>query len=425
MTSEIGYSPSEKVRTYAGALVGFMFDGTDFLIISYVLLPLVLYFHTNIATISFTVTLVNIGSVIGGILFGWMADSLGRRNMLIFTVLVYGSFTVLTGFVDSIWQLWLLRFLTGLGLGGEWGIGSSMVNEAWSEKARGTAGGLLQSMFFAGQLIGIFVAGYSLAQYGTMTGWRIAFVISGAISLLLLLLRFLMPESKVWLGYRERKAKGELPPGYDTRQSFVQIFSKDVRRWTFFGTLMASAYLFFSSSFIVFSTALFLAAKVPPLAITTMIVFGAVAGMAGQILNGFLADRVGRKAGAVLFGIIGILTTATFYYTVVQRASFVSIFAYPLFYASVAQYFAQGFNGNWPTWLGELFPTKMRSTASNFLFMVGRILGSGLAAIFVPLSVGFGGLGVAMAVGAMIGAVVMTLAALGLKETKGTKITPL
>src|SRR5512147_682753 len=90
------------------------------------------------------------GWAVGGILFGILADRFGRTRTLVFTILIYAAFTGLAALSSDWWHLAIYRFLTALGIGGEWAAGAALVAEVWPENQRSRAAGLLQSAWAAG-----------------------------------------------------------------------------------------------------------------------------------------------------------------------------------------------------------------------------------------------------------------------------------
>jgi SHS family lactate transporter-like MFS transporter len=423
---DINYSPSERLRVFIGVLLGYMFDGWDLLVISFTLFAIAQTFNVPTTTISPAVTLSLIGSVIGGIFFGWMADKVGRRKTLMITIIVFGITTFFTALAQSVFELMILRFIAGLGVGGEWGIGYSMLNEAWPSKTRGISGGILQSMFVVGSLAASATSGLALSTFGLSEGWRISFIIAGLASLFSIYVRFGMPESKVWLQLQELKSKGMLPKGYQLRNPLREIFSRDVRKYTLFGSVMASAYLFFAYSFLTYIPTYFgTVLKIPITTYTIMIVIAQLFGIMGYIINGWLSDILGRKKTAIIYGLITFISIISFYIALLLNTFFTSIVNFPLFYAYIAVYFSAGFIGNFGVWMGELFPTKMRATGENFAYMIGRGIGAGLAPPVIPIFASSVGLGMGMVIGMAIGAIVQFIAIFGLKESKGTIIKPL
>ncbi|MEM3684761.1 MAG: MFS transporter [Conexivisphaerales archaeon] len=438
--AEVLYTKPEKIRTLIGVFLGYLFDGYDLQLLSYLIPSISISFAVQPFVIASSITITLIGSVIGGLLFGWIADILGRRRTLLLTIFVFGLFTLLTGFADNIFQFFLLRFFSGLGIGGEWGIGFSLLNEAWSERTRGAWGGVLQSMFQYGILGAATTAGFFIAGYGTALGWRYSFIFAGLVSLLLLSVRFIIPESKVWLMYAEKRRAGELPAGYDVRAPIIQIFSRKNIRWTLLTSFYSAFALFGGYSMIVFMPTYLggppscqSCLHIPIATYTFMIILAVIAGTPGYWLDGFLADKFGRKRVAQLF-IAGLLVTlvAFFYQAVsitsaeVSHMSIQSIPTFPIFYILIAFNFFNGYFAHMGVWYGELFPTKIRATSTNFAYIVaGRGLGAGLAPILIPILSGIAGYGWAMAVGAISASAVALIISTAIKETKGTVITPL
>ncbi len=116
-----------------------------------------------------------IGWAVGGVLFGVLADRFGRTKTLIFTILIYAVFTGLAALSATWWQLALYRFLTAVGIGGEWAAGAALVAEVWPEEKRAQAAGILQSAWAVGFFIAALV---NFLMRGS--GWRPVFVVGVA-----------------------------------------------------------------------------------------------------------------------------------------------------------------------------------------------------------------------------------------------------
>src|SRR3989442_6654600 len=119
-----------------------------------------------------------VGWAIGGVLFGVLADYVGRTKTLIATILIYAVFTGMAALSQDWWHLAIYRFLTALGIGGEWAAGASLVAEVWPEEKRAKAAGILQSAwaagFFLAALFNLLLRGY---------GWRVLFGVGGGPAL--------------------------------------------------------------------------------------------------------------------------------------------------------------------------------------------------------------------------------------------------
>ena len=142
-----------------------------------------------------------VGAVLGALLFGWLADRLGRKRLFSVTVLVYMVATVATGFAWDVWSFALFRFLTGAGIGGEYAAINSAIQELIPARRRGTTDLAINGTFWAGAAIGSVVALVVLhpAVVNPEIGWRAGFVVGGALSLVVLVLRRWVPESPRWL----------------------------------------------------------------------------------------------------------------------------------------------------------------------------------------------------------------------------------
>jgi len=424
----VTYSNKEKTIVYISVLLGFMFDGYDLLITSFVLSPTATYFHVGIKVIAYALTLVLIASVIGGIFFGWLADKIGRRDTLFITIITYGVMTILSGASRSVSEFYLWRFLTGLGVGGEWGIGFSLLNEAYSEKTRGKAGGFLASMYVFGSLAGVITSDYTLTTFGPALGWRYAYYIAGTAALILAIIRFFMPESKIWLQYMKLKREGKLPPGYKERDPLISIFSRKYIRYTIFGSLLVIGDFLFTYSFLSFMPTYFGAVyKIPVPTYSLMIILAELVGIAGYIICGFITDIIGRRWTAIFYGLLAFPAIIWFWYEAVIKPPFTGILSFPVEFAYMMIYFTAGFIAQYGVWIGEHYPTRMRATGSNFTYMLGRGIGAASAPILVPILLttpyAIGNLGAAISIGMITGAIIQFIAIFGLKETKGTIIT--
>ena len=167
-----------------------------------------------------------IGWAIGGVLFGVVADNFGRTKVLVFTILIYAVFTGMAALSRTWWELALFRFLTALGIGGEWAAGASLVAEVFPEEKRAQAAGLLQSAWAAGFLVAAIIA-MLLRDHG----WRPVFVVGIAPAVVALLVRLWVKEPERWIKARaeERQSGGR------GRQRLAELFAPGLVRSTMVG----------------------------------------------------------------------------------------------------------------------------------------------------------------------------------------------
>src|SRR5437899_4554565 len=144
------------------------------------------------------VTLV--GGATGGIIAGVLADYIGRKRVLMLSILWYALFTGLTALATSYASFMILRFLTGLGLGAEWGPGTAILGESWPPRSRGRAASVLQSAFAMGLVLASLVWLY-VAPFGP-SAWRAMFLIGVPPALSVLWIRRVVGESDLWVAAR-------------------------------------------------------------------------------------------------------------------------------------------------------------------------------------------------------------------------------
>ena len=137
-------------RALIAAALGWMLDAMDVLLYSFVLDEVRREFGIDDRLSGVLLALPLAASAIGGILFGWLADRIGRTRALNASILVYAVATAGCGLATNVWQLAIARLVLGLGMGGEWATGAALVAETWPAEHRGKAMGLMQSAWAIG-----------------------------------------------------------------------------------------------------------------------------------------------------------------------------------------------------------------------------------------------------------------------------------
>src|SRR5437762_10573400 len=149
-------SSAERKTLIAGGL-GWMLDAMDVMLYSLVLTYLIRDFSMSKGTAGFLNSLTLIASAIGGFLFGFLADRIGRTRALMASILVYSISSAACAFTHTIPQLAFFRFVLGLGMGGEWTTAAALIAETWRPEHRGKALGLMQSAYALGEAIAALV----------------------------------------------------------------------------------------------------------------------------------------------------------------------------------------------------------------------------------------------------------------------------
>src|SRR5215831_8551469 len=315
------------------------------------------------SSVVFSVMLI--GWALGGIVFGIVADYIGRTKALTLTILIYSVFTGLSAMSHTWWQLGLYRFVTGLGLGGEWAAGAALVAEIWPDHLRAKAGALLQSAaalgFFLAAVLNLYVGIYS---------WRYVFLIGAVPAILVMIVRMLVKEPDVWVKAQKKRDQFTLK----------QLFGPKLRR----DTLVASSLAFVvllglwgATAWIPAAigeiakpewtslTGAALARKLVQLASYGIMLLNA-GSLFGYLFFGPLADRVGRKKTFLLY-FLGALIAFPVTFSLTQGVTQLFVLL------PIVGFFTLGVTSGFPIYLPELFPTEVRTTGVGFCYNLGRI----------------------------------------------------
>src|SRR5262245_24946688 len=189
-------------RILALTWAGWLFDFYDLILYTFLLGPISAELHFGRETHAILLGASLGATAVGGMAFGYLADHHGRKAVLQWSILTYSAGTVLCGFASGLTSLLLARFLTGLGVGGEWAIGHALLGEAVPPRLRGRFGALLQT----GAPCGVALAAVVGSFVAPAIGWRATFVLSGLPALLVTVPRRALPESDLWRAGRAAPA---------------------------------------------------------------------------------------------------------------------------------------------------------------------------------------------------------------------------
>jgi len=363
-------TPDQR-RAFLAAYLGWMLDGFDFFILTFLLADIQRTFSVTNALAGALGTVTLIFRVVGGIGAGAAADRWGRKRPLIFSILWYSTLAFLSGFSTSYRMLFALRALFGIGMGGVWAAGVPLTIEHWPAHLRGTASGLLQGGYSVGIILSalVYQVGYPIvSRYGDL-GWRTMLWIGALPALLVVWIVRRVPESPIWL---ERQA---IMRNQGERATFplARLFAPGLRTTVLQTSLLMGAFLFSNQS-ITFWYARFLATiHKEPLPFLLALNAG---GIAGAALWGRVSEtRLGRRGALSLAMAIGIAATPLYLFAATGIALWLG--------ALIVGVFAAGCLGIMPGYLSERFPTEARAVGAGFAYHVGAGLGA-----FTPYMVG-------------------------------------
>src|SRR5438034_3442053 len=191
---DVGRGRADQRNALLAGFLGWTLDAFDFFLLAFVLVPIGQEFRVTTAAVAAAFGASLVTRWLGALVFGLLADHFGRRLPLILNIFYYSLIEVLSGLAPSYTVFVILRLLYGIGMGGEWGVGASLVMESVPAKWRGVLSGLLQEGYAFGNLLAA-VAYFTVFPHW---GWRALFIIGGLPALLTLFIRAKVKESEVW-----------------------------------------------------------------------------------------------------------------------------------------------------------------------------------------------------------------------------------
>ena len=409
MTFWADASPAARKALIAASL-GWLLDAFDVMLYALILTAVVKDLGLSLATGGQLASLTLAASALGGLVFGVVADKLGRTRALSLSILLYSVFTFACGLAQNVWQLAIFRFLLGLGMGGEWASGATLVSETWPEKHRGKALGLMQSCWAIGYGAAAIVVALVLPTYG----WRAVFFVGIIPALFTLWIRRNLEEPEMWRASRQVVTpRPEMAP----RQELSSRLGAPLGLVVLL-TLMNAATMFAwwgLNLWVPSYLSLPVAQGGIGLSTTTMSMFVVAmqVGMwLGYVTFGFISDTFGRKPTYVTY----LVLAAALVWAYGSTREPMSLLVLGPFVA----FFGTGYFSGFGAVASEIFPTSIRATALGVTYNTGRLL-SAVAPFFVGTMVQSRGYGAAFTT-TSIAFLCAAALWLGIPETKGTKM---
>ena len=365
---------SAQRRTLLAAALGWMLDAFDAMLYALVLAYVMRDLGMSKGTAGLLNSLTLLASGIGGVLFGFIADRIGRKRALMASILTYSICSFGSGLSTSILMLAGFRFVLGLGMGGEWNTGATLVAETWPMELRAKAISIVQSSWAIGYALAAIVAGIVL-HYAS---WRMVFFAGILPALVTLWIRRGVPESEMWQEHHrlalESKRVAEAQRVYD-RHGFIRIFQPPFRKHTF-ALLLTNFFGMFAWWGLFTWIPPYLSLPIEQggrgfgvMGTTTLLVTLNLLGMfPGYASFGWVADAIGRRKSFILYLLVAALLVPLYAMARDPRAL--------LILGTAVAFFGTGIFSGSGIVASEVFPTSVRARGLGFTYNGARTLSS-------------------------------------------------
>jgi MFS family permease len=364
---------SAQRRTLLAAALGWMLDAFDAMLYALVLAHVMRDLGMTKGTAGFLNSLTLLASGIGGVAFGFIADRLGRKRALMLSILTYSVCSFASGLATSVLMLAIFRFILGLGMGGEWNTGATLVAETWPTELRAKAISIVQSSWAIGYALAALAVGIVLHY----ADWRIAFFIGILPAFVVLWIRRGVPESEMWQERHGRRedtvVRNSATTGSQT--GFAGLFKPPYVKHT-----LALLFMNFFGMFAWWG----LFTWIPPylsltveqggrgfgiMGTTTLLVVLNLVGMfPGYASFGWVADWLGRRKSFLIYTFMAALIVPVY---AMARAPWAVMVL-----GTVLAFFGTGFFSGSGIMGSEIFPTEVRAQALGFTYNGARTMSS-------------------------------------------------
>jgi MFS family permease len=393
----------EARRALAAAALGWLLDAFDVMLYALVLTSVAKDLGFSLGVGGQLASLTLAASAVGGLVFGVVADRLGRVRALTLSILLYSIFTFACGLAQNVWQLAIFRILLGLGMGGEWASGAVLVSETWPERHRGKALGLMQSCWAIGYGLAAIVSAMVLPRWG----WRGVFFVGIVPALFTLWIRRQVKEPELW-----RQVASSSRPTFSFLKSSVGP------GLVLCLTLMNAATMFAWWGLNLWVPSyLSLPREQGGIGLTTTTMAAFVVAMQvgmwfGYVTFGFVSDVVGRKPTYV--GYLVVAALLVWAYGATREPTLLLILG------PFVAFFGTGYFSGFGAVASEIFPTAVRATALGVTYNSGRLL-SAVAPLVIGTLAQSRGFGLAFTV-TSVAFLIAAIFWIGIPETRGSRI---
>ena len=344
---------SQQWHAVSASFLGWTLDAFDFFVAIFLVNTLATQFHVPASKIIFTTAATLAMRPVGAVIFGMLADRYGRRGPLMANVVFFSLVELLCGFSPNYTVFLVLRTIYGIGMGGEWGVGSSLAMESVPPKRRGMISGIVQSGYSCGYLLAAVAAKVVLPFWG----WRAMFWVGGLPALLAFYIRWKVKETEAW--------KQNRMPGFG---SIVKAAATNWKLFLYMIGLMALMNFLSHGTQDLYPHFLESAHGFKTSTVANIAIFYNVGALVGALIFGRLSERLGRRRTLVM--------AAGLAMCMIPLWAFGNTLVHLAIGAFAIQVGVQGAWGIIPAHLNELSPGAVRGLLPGLAYQLGNFLAS-------------------------------------------------
>ncbi|RNI40310.1 MFS transporter [Hanamia caeni] len=366
--------------------LGWTLDAFDFFILTFVLATVATDFNVTVPEMALTLTASLVMRPVGALVFGLLSDRIGRKLPLMISIIFYSVMEILSGLAPNYQVFLALRFLYGVGMGGEWGVGASLVMETVSVKRRGLLSGLLQEGYAFGFLLAAAAYYFVFPKFG----WRAMFFVGGLPALLTLFIRSKVKETEAWKANRSLSWK-----------EYGNAIKKNWKLFLYLVLLMSMMNLISHGTQDLYPTFLQKQKNFDPHETAVITMISMVGAILGGLFFGYLSDFYGRKKMMAIAVVLALLLIPL--WLLAGGSVLIALGAFGM------QFMVQGAWGIIPAHINELSPGPVRGFFPGFAYQLGVLIAAAVPYVEATLAENLGyatameiAAGSVLAVGAII-----------------------
>ncbi len=350
---------SQQKRAIVAAYLGWTLDAFDFFLLTFLIKDIAAEFGATIPEVAYALFLTLAFRFVGAFIFGRIGDAIGRKPALMIDILSFSIIGAAAAFSPNLSIFLILRALFGVAMGGEWGLGSSLVMESIPPKARGPVSGLLQAGYPSGFLLASVVYGlfYHRVIGGHLIDWRVMFLFSVLPAFVVVFIRAGVEESPAYEASKHIEKPGLVKSITDNWRLVV------------YSVVMMMLFNFFShGTQDLYPTFLIKQHHFDPPTVSLINIVGNLGAIIGGIVFGALSERIGRVNAITIAAAIALPALPLWAFSATPLLLALGAF--------IMQISVQGAWGVVPAHLNELSPGAVRATLPAFVYQAGNFLAS-------------------------------------------------